>query len=561
MARFEGEQFGNYRVIRELGTGYYTDVYQCQHIQHKDGVAIKSDAFGCDNEQQVQRFLSDARSMITRVRHPHIVPFLDCGINKSPRHSSWWDGYPFFVMDYAPGGSLRQRHPKGSRLQIETIIVYTRQITEALTYLHDQKLYHLHIKPENLLIGKNSEILLGDFGINWTSYSQEDRRIPDNEYLVYMAPEYDIWLGTNRLHGRRISQSFDQYSLGTVIYEWLCGDIPFQTDLAGGKLNTPPQPLHEKIPGVSPAIEAVVMRALATKPEQRFESLQAFAKALEEAAFPPKVILNSPNLTAQQLGNYRLIRLLGRGGFADVYLGQHRRLNTLAAIKVLHSSMSDDDVEEFQKEAQTIANLKHPSIVRVLDFDVDGNTAFLVMDYAANGTLRERYTKGSQLPLTTVVNYVKQVAGALQYAHDQKLIHRDVKPENMLIGPNNEILLSDFGIAAVAHSTRSLKTEGPAGTIYYMAPEQIQGKPRPASDQYALAVVAYEWLTGTRPFNGTYLEIVTQHLTAPFPPLREKNLSVPRVVEQVLNIALAKDPHKRFANVQAFANALEQASK
>src|SRR5213080_635242 len=151
----------------------------------------------------------------------------------------------------------------------------------------------------------------------------------------------------------------------------------------------------------------------------------------------------------QQLGNYRLSRLIGHGGFAEVYLGEHIHLNTQAAIKVLQIRLTGSNLEQFRNEARTIASLVHPNIVRVLDFGLEDNIPFLVMDYAPNGTLRQRHPKGSVLPLATVVDYVRQVADALQYAHNIKVIHRDIKPENMLLGRNNEVLLSDFGIATI----------------------------------------------------------------------------------------------------------------
>src|SRR2546430_3039652 len=188
----------------------------------------------------------------------------------------------------------------------------------------------------------------------------------------------------------------------------------------------------------------------------------------------------------QQLGNYQLIRLLGQGGFAEVYLGEHIHLGTPAAIKVLHTQLTSDDMDKFRTEARTIAHLIHPYIVRVLEFGMEGKTPFLVMDYASNGTLRQRHLRGIPLTLVTIVPYVKQVASALQYAHDQRLIHRDIKPENMLVGRHNEILLSDFGLAVVAHREQSLPTLDIVGTRAYMAPEQFRGKPRTASDQYAL---------------------------------------------------------------------------
>ena len=264
----------------------------------------------------------------------------------------------------------------------------------------------------------------------------------------------------------------------------------------------------------------------------------------------------------QRLGNYRLTRLLGKGGFAEVYLGEHLRLGTHAAVKVLYTRLaSPEEVISFEKEAQTIAHLKHPHIVRVFDFDVQDDTPFLVMDYAVGGTLRQRHPKGSVLPLPTVISYVKQVAEALQYAHDHKLIHRDVKPENMLLGERGELLLSDFGIALIAQSSRYQGTQDMAGTIAYMAPEQIQGKPRSASDQYALGVVVYEWLSGDRPFHGSFTEIAVQHTITPPPPLRVKVPTILPDVEQVVMTTLAKDPKGRFGSLQAFVNALEQASQ
>ncbi len=265
--------------------------------------------------------------------------------------------------------------------------------------------------------------------------------------------------------------------------------------------------------------------------------------------------------TGEHFGNYRLVRLLGQGGFAQVYLGQHVRFKQQAAIKVLNAHLSGQEAAHFQQEAETIAQLSHPSIVRVFDFDVQDGTPFLVMEYAPGGSLRQRYPKGIPLPLPPVVSYVKQIADALQYAHEQKFIHRDVKPENLLLGRREEVLLSDFGIATIAHSSGSLNTKEAVGTLAYMAPEQIEGHPRAVSDQYALGCVVYEWLCGARPFEGSPTEVMVQQLSMPPPPLHEKVATIPLGVEQVVVRALAKDPKDRFASVAAFAVALEEASQ
>src|ERR1700680_4343504 len=252
------------------------------------------------------------------------------------------------------------------------------------------------------------------------------------------------------------------------------------------------------------------------------------------------------NRVGQQLGNYRLLRLLGQGGFAEVYLGEHIYLKTLAALKVLDTELSEQDAASFVEEAQTLARLSHPHIVRVLDFAVEDGTPFLVIEFAPHGTLRQRFPRGTRLPLEMIILYVQQIAAALQYAHDQRLIHRDVKPENLLLNERFDILLSDFGLGMFARHTLSQSLQQIAGTPVYIAPEQIQGKPRPASDQYALGIVVYEWLAGERPFDGSQDEIISQHLAIAPLPLREKIPTVAPAVEQVVMTALEKNPDRRF---------------
>ncbi|MBA2287349.1 MAG: protein kinase [Ktedonobacteraceae bacterium] len=269
--------------------------------------------------------------------------------------------------------------------------------------------------------------------------------------------------------------------------------------------------------------------------------------------------------TGQQLDDYQLLRLLGQGAFGEVYLAEQIHTQTRVAVKVLTTPFShkaqerEAILEDFLREARALFRLTHPSIVPLLDFGLEHRIPFLVMEYAPNGTLRHLHQKGEQVPLTIVNRYVQQVASALQYAHERRLIHRDVKPENMLLGQQGQVWLSDFGIAAIAHSERSLTTQEMAGTVAYMSPEQLQGKPQPASDQYSLSIAVYEWLCGVRPFQGTLLEIaVKQGAEAP-PPLRGL-VPVSVEIEQVVLRALAKDPARRFPTVQAFADAFAHVS-
>jgi len=267
------------------------------------------------------------------------------------------------------------------------------------------------------------------------------------------------------------------------------------------------------------------------------------------------------NSSGQRIGPYVLVRLLSQRDGASVYLGKHVSFENEAALKVLPLHLSPQDVEVFRTEARTIAQLRHPSIVRVFDFGVEQGRVFVAMDYAPDGTLRDRHPQGEQVPLPTVISYVKQVAEALHHAHERKVVHRNVKPQNLLLDAHGSVLLSDFGLAVVERSAENQHQRRVASKLPYMAPEQLLGQPHPASDQYALAIVAYEWLSGSLPFAGPPIKTVAQHLQASPPSLCAKVAGLPLNIEKVVFTALSKVPQERFASVRAFATALEQASR
>lgn len=261
----------------------------------------------------------------------------------------------------------------------------------------------------------------------------------------------------------------------------------------------------------------------------------------------------------QQLGLYRLVRFIGKGSFAEVYLGEHVRLLTQAAVKVFHAKLAGEEEERFQEEARVLARLGHPHIMRILDYAVQDGVPFLAMDYVANGTLRRLFPEGTPQAPGAILPYVWQVADALHYAHGQHVIHRDVKPENLLLDAHNEVLLSDFSIGVASQSSRYQATQEIVGAATYLAPEQIEALARPASDQYALAVMVYEWLSGTPPFEGSTKEVMAKHLFTEPQPLHERVRTISPAVEAVIRGALSKDPIDRFPSVESFAAALEQA--
>ena len=264
------------------------------------------------------------------------------------------------------------------------------------------------------------------------------------------------------------------------------------------------------------------------------------------------------NHLGQQFGNYRLTRVLGRGGYAQVYLGEHVYLHTLAALKVQHVHLREDDAQRFLAEARMLAGLEHPHIVPVHDFGVHEGIPYLVMHYAPHGSLRAVHPRGTRLSPASITSYLTPIATAIHYAHERGIIHRDIKPENMLLG-SHCLLLSDFGLAVMSSNSSLQSVQHIAGTATYMAPEQLRGYLCQATDQYALGIVAYEWLCGFPPFVGDHLAVATQHIIAPPPSLCAAIPDLSPSVEQAVLKALAKDPHERYSNILAFANALREA--
>ncbi len=262
-----------------------------------------------------------------------------------------------------------------------------------------------------------------------------------------------------------------------------------------------------------------------------------------------------------QFGNYNFYQVLKCGELTTVYLGEQKYFANKVVAKVLNTWVATDmHVKSFCREARLHVGLRHPNIVRVLDFGMQGRIPFMIMDYAAKGTLQEYIVPGVPLPVATIIPFVLQIASALQYVHQHGLIHRDIKPQNILLSAEDEVWLSDFGISIALQPWSRRKSEVSVGTAIYAAPEQIDGRPLMTSDQYALAVLAYTGLCGTPPFSGTPLQLCKQHLYAQPPALRKH---VPRLsyeVESTVLRALSKDPYQRFPSIQDFAYALQDAA-
>ena len=272
-----------------------------------------------------------------------------------------------------------------------------------------------------------------------------------------------------------------------------------------------------------------------------------------------------PFIPGENIGPYRLMEQLGQGGMATVFKAYHSALDRYVAIKVLHVAFQDDPnfLARFQREARVVARLDHQNIVPIYDYSEYESRPYLVMKYVDGETLKARLSRG-KLSQSEIERVVEAVGAALAYAHKQNILHRDVKPSNVLLTEDGQIYLADFGLARMAQTSEtSLTADRMVGTPQYMSPEQAQAKPDldARSDIYSFGVMLYEMLVGRVPFNAdTPFAVIHDHIYTPLPLPRTVNPDIPEQVERVLLKALAKDPDDRFDQVdqmvKAFGSAL-----
>jgi serine/threonine protein kinase len=581
-----GRQLANFRLERLLGRGGMGEVYYGWDLTLERPAAVKViDARFRADPAYLQRFLAEARA-VAAWRHPNIVQVYYAGEQ---------DGLYFYAMEYIEGESLSQLMQRynnsQARLPYAAVLHLGQAIASALDYAHSRGVIHRDVKPANVLVARDGRAVLTDFGLALDLARGSLGEVFGSAH--YVAPEQA------RRSAEAVPQS-DLYSLGVVLYELLTGAVPFDdpspTAVAVQHLTQAPPPPRQKNPALPAAAEAVLLKALSKAPSERYPTGAALLAALEAAlasaeapaaepsapAEPPAAALPLPPpppiaagngavpgpdpLVGQQLGDYHIERLLGRGGMARVYLGRDQRLNRPAAIKVIDPfyRSEPDYLARFEREAQAIACLQHPNIVRLYHAGEAGGQLYLALEYLPGQTLAERLAAARPgelaLPPEQLLRLTQELGAALDAMHAAGIIHRDLTPANIILAPDGHAVVTDFGLAFFTQ----VGSLGQAfGSPHYIAPEQAisSAKAVPQSDIYALGVILYELCTGQRPFEAAApLEAALQHLSAAPRPPRQLNPALNPATEAVLLKALAKEPAARYASgaelYQALAAAL-----
>ncbi len=247
---------------------------------------------------------------------------------------------------------------------------------------------------------------------------------------------------------------------------------------------------------------------------------------------------------------YQIIKSIGEGGMANVYLAYDTILDRNVAVKVLRGDLATDEkfVRRFQREALSASSLSHPNIVEVYDVGEDNGQYYIVMEYIEGKQLKQLLKKRGKLTLSEVIDIMLQISDGMSVAHDAYIIHRDIKPQNIMIQDNGMVKITDFGIAMAMNSTQLTQTNSVMGSVHYLPPEQASGKsPTLQSDIYSMGILMYELLTGNLPYKGdNAVEIALKHLKEPIPSIREELPEIPQSVENIIIKATAKNPKNRY---------------
>ena len=470
----------------------------------------------------LERFQRESRAAAV-LNHPNICTVYDIDD---------WDGVPFVVMELLEGMTLEQRLASGA-LPIDQLLDLALQVADGLHAAHTQGLLHRGLSPANLLLTRSGQVKILGFGLVCATASASC--LPSGA-SAYRPPE--------QLRGEDLDSRTDLFSLGAVLRE------------AAKGLPLPPK------------LDDVISKLIEEDREVRYQhaaDLRVDLRRLKREIDTPRIPQATPTNQPARLGRYQIMAKLGAGGMGTVYQGVDPVIGRTVAIKTIPQDRLGSPTEAAQlgerlkREAQAAGNLNHPNIVTVFDAGEEAGVNYIVMELIRGSTLDDILPdNGTPMPTGRALEILADAASALDFAHSHHVVHRDVKPSNIMIQADGAVKLADFGIARRVTAMDATMTTGVIGSPQFMSPEQLRGQETtPRSDQYSLAVVAWILLAGSKPFEGDELlalmsKIVTEQ------PARSDRLEPAQ--DRVLRRALAKEPESRFESCGSFVAALGEAS-
>lgn len=496
------------------------------------------------------RFEPVARAL-GKVETTHLARILDYGEQ---------DGRAALVEEAPAGRSLAERTAGGETLSQDTVLDIATQLTETLAALHKRNILQLFFDPQNIWLGEDGSVRVSSTGVAQGADVGKlvaKGKMPANPW---QAPEVR--------HDEPADMRSDLFSLGAVLYLALTGKEP---SLEASDTTTPVPdnfaPSSEQ-PDLAPEWDDLVNRCLQSNPNRRIQSAAEFMSRLEDVRRGMEMAGDTPTdraedtLVGQTLGGYQLVEKLGRGGMATVYKAYESALDRYVAVKILPSLFAGEVnfAQRFKREAKAVAHLSHPNIIPIYSYGEEKGITYIAMQLMQGGTLKHPH--GHAMDPKKALEVLAKVTRALAYAHQRGIVHRDVKPGNILLTEEGWPVIADFGLVQMAEASARLTSTGLGlGTPAYMSPEQGQGGRVDArSDIYSLGIVLYEMVTGDVPFHAdTPMAVLLKQISEPMPKARKVNPDIPKEVEGIILKAAAKDPADRYQSADEMAEAMEQA--
>jgi serine/threonine protein kinase/tetratricopeptide (TPR) repeat protein/TolB-like protein len=563
----EGVVIGErYEILKRLGEGGMGAVYKARDHELDRLVALKIIRPELAGHPDILRRFKQELILARQVTHKNVVRIFDLGSA---------DGRKFITMDYIDGRDLKSILNERGKLPPSEAVPILQQICQGLEAAHTEGVVHRDLKPQNIMVDDAGRVWLMDFGL---ARSMELAGLTRTGVLMgtpdYMSPE--------QARAEKVDARSDLFSLGIIAFEMLVGRLPFEADTLMAKLLQRVQqkaPLVTEIdPSIPAGLAAVVGKCLEPDVTKRYQFIREILADLGGDAQTshtksPSQSGSSVAASAVSLGalgpgsqfgpRYRIEAEIGEGGMGKVYKAYDSDLDRIVALKLVRPELARDanSLQRFKQELLLASSISHRGILRIHDLGDVGGVKFISMAYIQGMDLADLIAKTGKLQTERVVNIAKQLASALEAAHAEGVVHRDLKPRNVLITVDDQAFISDFGLAKSldAETTAMTRAGEVLGTPRYMSPEQAESKAADnRSDIYSLGVILYEMATGVVPFTGeSSLQVMFQHVQqAPKDP-RLVNPEVPEYLSVIILKCLEKDPTQRYQNAGELLRDLE----
>jgi serine/threonine protein kinase len=512
-------------------------VYRAWNLRLKRVEAIKVIASEYARDEGFRERFEQETEIAANIDHPHVVTIYDSGEGPGDQL--------FIAMRYVEGITMEDLIAERGRLGQQLAASLISQVASALDAAHEQGLVHRDVKPANVLLagsgnGAEFQAYLTDFGLakrlsSETTFTAAGLMVGT---VDYMAPE--------QAEGQLVDLRADVYALGATLFKALTGEVPYpgREEIARlvAKVRQPPPMASEVAPGVSPAFDVVLSRAMSLNPADRYESAGELGRAALAASSPtPRPGISQRIGPGTSLGDCLLESIAGEGGMGVVYRAKQITLDRTVAVKVMSKELGNDPGfrMQFERECRIAASIDHPNVVPIYSAGEADGVLYVVMRFIQGSTLKDAVVTGGRLEADRAVEVIEQVASALDAAHSRGLVHRDIKPGNVLIDEQSgRVLLTDFGLAK-ALTDADVTDRRVVGTVRYMAPERATGAAidEVRADVYSLGCVLWDLLGGTER-----------------PDLRNVP-GVPRALADVVTRAIELRPEARYGEAGELARA------